>query len=46
MKIILAMMVFTAGLIYTGDFLGCYHMKTFSTSCDWWFDLVGFVKNL
>jgi len=37
--LIFAMAVFAAMLIYTGDFLGCYYMRTFSTSCDWFIDI-------
>jgi len=37
--LIFAMAVFAVLLIYMGDFLGCYQMITFSTSCDWFIDI-------
>ena len=38
-SIVVAMAIFTALLIYTGDFLGCYQMRTMSTSCEWFIDI-------
>jgi hypothetical protein len=33
--IVAAMLLAFAILYYMGDFLGCYHMLTFSDSCEW-----------
>jgi hypothetical protein len=37
--IIVLMFLFIMTLMYIGDFLGCYYMRTFSTSCDWFIDI-------